>query len=155
MLGDRIYTVGERSIAEVDADTGEMLRIGNVGADTAVSGAPVLRGDIFYLPTVTHGVLMLNRDTLEVIGYMDTLPSVIFTSPYAYGEIRTVEGSPVVLGNLIVFTGNDGYLRICRSADGVETKKIYLGSPSTVSPVVDGGAVYTADFFGRIAKFTL
>lgn len=153
--GDVIYAVGGRTVTAVDPSTGEITRQKDVGCDTAVSGAPVILGDTLYLPTATGGVLALDKYSFEELGRISTDPACLFTPPYAYGNIQTVEGSPVMLGDCILFAGSDGYIRLFDRERGEERTRIFIGSPTLVSPIPCGDSVYTADFSGRIAKFIL
>jgi hypothetical protein len=79
------------------------------------------------------------------------------TSPYIYGDIQTVEGSPVVLGEDLIFAASDGTVRICDKKSGAERRVIHIGAPTVLPPVLTDGntAVLIGDHQGSLTKFAL
>lgn len=150
-----IYAVGAKSVMKVDPLTGEILREVSLGCDTAVGGAPVLDGDELYLPTVERGVLALDCETLAVKRGFGTAPSALFTPPYAHGNLQTVEGTPAVEGDRLIFSGSDGCLRVFDKNTAELLRCVSIGAPSLTPPVLRGGCVYVADFLGGVSKFGL
>ena len=152
---DTIYAAGNESIIAVDAGTGESLAENHLGYRLDVSGAPTLDGDTLYFPSGNMGVFSADRNTLRLKEHFPTERTRLYSSPYIYGNIQTVEGSPVIHNELIIFTSSDGYLYLYGKDDGQLRRRIYLGAPSTVSPLVGKGWAITADFSGRVTKFKL
>jgi hypothetical protein len=69
--------------------------------------------------------------------------------------VQTVEGSPVIDGDRLIFAGSDGVLRIY-SKDAAELQRaISVGAPCITTPLLDRDTVYVADFDGFVTKFQM
>ena len=79
----------------------------------------------------------------------------MLTAPYIYGPAQTVEGSPVIIGDQLIFAGSDGMLRIYDKHTAALKKVISIGAPCVSTPLLDKNTVYTADFDGYVTKFQL
>lgn len=149
VLGDAIYSAGNRALVKVDAATGEILKETRPGGVYDVSGAPVYDNGILYYPTASHGVIAVDPETLEQIREYPCDSALLLTCPYLMHGC-TVEGSPVIDGERLLFAGSDGNLWIYRKKDAALLKKHALGAPCTVSPVVEGDRAYLCDFDGKV-----
>jgi outer membrane protein assembly factor BamB len=139
----------------VDANSGELLKQNAMPSSMNASGSPAIDGEDIYYPSAEKGVIALKRETLELKCIYPSGATLLFTAPYVRGDAQMVEASPIVLGNLIVFTASDGYLYVYDKNTAELVKKICLGAPSLVKPAIDGNAVYVGDFDGKISKLTL
>ncbi len=154
LTDDMIYTCGSRSVASVDPDTGEIVNSRNLGYVMDVCGSPVIDGDTLYYPTAEKGVLAIDKNTLEIQRHFACGQTRLYTSPYMYGDLQTVEGTPVLQGNHLIFAASDGTVRFYNKNTAMLDRLIRIGSPATVSPVLteDGGMII-ADFLGRVTKY--
>ena len=150
-----IYAAGYCHFAMVDPMTGSYMVVKESGEQVDVSGAPALMGDTLYFPTFTGGVIAVDSQTLEEKNRF--LPGVtkLFTAPYMSMAEFGVEASPVLRENEVCFAALDGYVYIYERANGQLRKKLSMGAPCTVSPVVRKQEIITADFLGRVTKFNL
>lgn len=148
-----IYACGLDDIAKVDPVKGEMVKVVNIGKRMDVSGAPVLDGDTLYYPSAATGVIAVDPESMECLRTFPTDNAVLFSSPYLFGEMQTVEGSPIIDGDELIFTASDGNLWIYDKHTAQVKRKIHLGAPSMVSPLVTDEALIVADFAGHITKF--
>ena len=153
-----IYTCGNESVALVDPVTGTLLKethLENCRID--VSGAPALDGDTLYYPSGKNGVIAVDKRTMEEKFRIPCGVARLCTSPYIYCEIQTVEGTPVILGDSLIFAASDGTVRVCDKATGTERRVIHIGAPTVLPPVlVDGGkAILIADHSGTVTKFEI
>lgn len=154
--GDVIYTCGSRSVVSVNAETGEIILDRNLGYTMDVCGSPVVDGDTLYYPTAEKGVLAIDKHTLEIKRHFACEKTRLYTSPYIYGDLQTVEGTPVLQGNHLIFAASDGTVRFYNKNTAMLDRLIRIGSPATVSPVLteDGGMII-ADFLGRVTKYKM
>ena len=79
----------------------------------------------------------------------------LFTAPYFYGNIQTVETTPVIRGDRLIFASSDGCVYIYDKRTAFLMRKITVGAPLIASPVVGDGYLITADFDGCVKKFAL
>ena len=156
VYGDVIYSSGDVDVIKLSAETGEFIcEAKNVGCRTDVSGAPVLDGDTVYYPTARCGVLGLDAETLDVKTVFPCGNAEVFSVPYEAGEIQTVEGSPIVSGDTLIFAASDGFVYFYDKNTAWLKKKIDIGAASTVTPIITSDHIITADFYGRITKYRL
>ncbi len=150
-----IYSGGMCDLSKLDAKTGVTLATAYSASRIDVSGAPVISGDTIYYPTGNKGVLGFDKETFALTLSFPSGTSKLYTSPYIYGDISTVEGSPVIVGDDLIFSGSDGYIHIYDKNTACEKNKICIGAPSSVSPVVTQDGIITADFDGYVTKFKI
>ena len=150
IMDNRIFTAGGGGFGEFDLETGELITEAKTGLKVDCSGAPVYDGELLYYPTASHGVVAVEKETLEIVRYYACGNAKIFTSPYVYGQVQMAEGSPVISGNLIYFTANDGCLYIYEKDTAKLLCKKNIGAPSLVTPIVCGTQVICADVYGNI-----
>ncbi len=156
VYGDIIYSSGDVDVIKLSAETGEFIcEAKNVGCRTDVSGAPTLDGDTVYYGTASRGVLALDAETLDVKKVFPCGNAEVFSVPYEAGEIQTVEGSPIVCGDTLIFAASDGAVYFYDKNTAWLKKKIDIGAATTVRPIVKDEYIVTADFYGRITKYKL
>ena len=148
-----IHSCGMDDVVMVDPVEGKMVKIGPMGRRMDVSGAPVMDGKVLYYPSAAMGVVAVDADTMERIHVYPTENAALFTSPYLFGNIQTVEGSPVIDGDELIFAASDGNLWIYDKNTAQVKRKIHLGAPSIASPIVTPDAIITVDFSGHVMKF--
>ena len=155
LCGDKFIERGLTFVGYMDVSTGEMLKKTDTGIRVDVMGQCVIDEDKIYVPTAISGVLVLDKESLEHKGTFCTGASRLFTSPYIHGSIQTVETTPIVSGEKLIFGASDGYVYVYNKNNGCLIKKINAGSPILATPFVDGEYIYTADFEGNVKKFNI
>jgi len=154
IVGDLIYAPSLDSMVVLDAESGSLLREKNLQIRMDVSGVSAEDDDCLYCPTAKDGVIALNQKTMGVVGRFSTAEAVLLTSPYVTAGVQTVESSPVLDGELLIFTASDGCLYVYNKKDGLLCRRISLGAPSLVAPIVTETAFYTADYDGKVKKLS-
>ena len=153
LAGDKIYAVRLNTAYELSADTGETLRSVDTGNRLDVGGAPAFDGKTLFYPSVHNGVVAIDVESFTVTKYYQCGTTGICVSPYAHGTFRSMEATPIVDGNELIFTALDGGLYRYDIESGELNSKSFAGSPIVVAPIVTEDAIYTADFDGRITRF--
>lgn len=152
-----LYVTAWEALLLMDPHTGEILRrrefMPSPGFE--VSGAPLFHEGKIFIPTIRKGVIVLDENTLEVVGYLSTGLAKLFTAPYSHGYIQTVEGSVRVYGDTILLTDSAGTLRSYDKNTFTPIHQAFLGAPSLVSPLLLDDKIVTADFNGSVKAFPL
>lgn len=65
---------------------------------------------VAYIPTANKGVVAFDTENKEILWSFETDDSILFTAPYVGKGVKTVEASPAIDGNRLIFGGNDGFL---------------------------------------------
>ena len=155
VIGDEIYSCGNRTAYVISAETGEILRQASLTDRTDVSGIPLEVGEELYFPMVDCGVLAVRRDTLERVRTYSTEKTCFSSSPYVSGETETVEGGVQLWNGQLLFAGLDGNVHFYGREDARLLRRIRVGRPITVAPLLLGERLIVADFFGRLTCFPL
>lgn len=81
--------------------------------------------------------------------------SLVYTAPYARPSAATVESSPILAGDLIIFGASDGYLYAIDKSNGRILTKINLGAPVWNRVCLKDNNLFVADFSGNLSCFSL
>lgn len=151
----RIYGCGQNQVYSLELATGKLLHSRQMDFYLDSPGRGVIEGQTLYLGTSEKGVVALDKDTFEVLRFYPAGPAALLTAPYLYGPVQTVEGSPILDGDRLIFAGSDGYIRVYEKDTAQPLLSISIGAPCINTPLWDGEYLYTADFSGHISKFKL
>ncbi len=150
-----IYTASLDRVLILDAASGRLLREKRIGCRLDVAGAPVLDEGELYYPTAECGVLALDAGSLEIVRRFPTEKAALFTSPYLYGDLQTVESDPQIIGDKLFFAASDGTLRIYAKKTAELFRKIDVGAPVIATPAAGEGWVIAGDFVGNVTKYEI
>ena len=167
--GDFVYTGGFNKLQKLDAVTGETLLEGDLGTVAEEMGAPrvesdgqcngsgaaAVDGDVLYCPTASAGVLAVDKNTLEVLRRFPCGTAALLTAPYVMKGCQTVEDTPIVRGDTLIFAANDGKVYFYDKHTAQLQKAITLPGAPLVAPVVEEDVMYTVDFDGNVCKYKM
>lgn len=152
---DGIYLGGLYTLAKICPETGKSLFTKPAKARMDVSGAPECDGKNLYFPTGDKGVMAVDKETLEFVGFFPASKSHLFTAPYLYGNICSVESTPVLFKDMLIFTAADGYIYFYNKNTFELVKKISTGQPVIARAIIAKDKVIACTFFGKICAFDL
>jgi len=151
--GNEIYVAGMANAARLDAESGKTVFTEYIAARVDVGGAPVLSDGKLYFPTGNSGVVAVEEKDFKVSLFFPAGRAKLFSSPYIHGDISTVEGTPVIWGNRIIFGSSDGSVYVYDKTNAKLIKRLCAGAPITASPIVSDNYIVAADYSGKITKF--
>lgn len=151
-----ILAADDDSVATFDLSTGEISKTTFEGYNFGSSGQPVIDGNIAYLPTATKGIVAFNLDTKQIVWEMQPETGLVFTACYTNASNGiTVEGTPVLSGNELIFGASDGYVYRLNKADGSVLSKVNVGAPILGKVAVNAdGSIIVGDFAGRVTRIS-
>ncbi len=155
LVDDTLFVTALKAVVKMDPSTGKIFRTLPVPYELQVATTPLVTDRLIVLGTSTDGLVAFDRQTMKEVWKAKTGPSLIYTSPYSKPLSATVETSPLLIGNLIVFGASDGYFYAVNEADGTIVEKIELGAPILGAACITGNVIYVADFSGNIFCFSL
>ena len=155
ICGDILYGCGQDWVYRHELATGKLLKALQTGIYMDSPGSAVIDGDVFYCGTSEKGVVAMDKETFEVLRFYPAGPTAVLTAPYIYGDAQTVEGSPIIDGDRLIFAASDGMLRVYDKNTAVLQKQISIGAPCITTPILREGCVYLADLDGFVSKFKL
>ncbi|MDW4497027.1 PQQ-binding-like beta-propeller repeat protein [Sulfitobacter sp. D35] len=148
IVGNRVY-VGNQSgrIVALNLGSGERIWTAREGAVGPVFPA----GDSLFVISDINELLRLNAsDGSRVWGV--ELPNFTRERPRKRFEVYAHYG-PILAGNRIVVSGNDGVLRFFDPRDGRQVGAVEVPGGATTAPVVAGGTLYVVSASGQLLAY--
>lgn len=151
--GDEIWrayrgeTAGEKSEVPLGDETGTPA----VGEEiVCLGGAPVKWPGEESLTAAMHG---FDKQTGRLLWRFPVEIGVISSVPYHRGE-PTITSSPVIIGQVVYFGANDGYLYALDVNEGKLLWRYRLGVPIASTVAVSGNTIAVAAWDGTVYAFT-
>lgn len=153
---DKIYFAHNSKLMVLDLKSGKVLKEKELEAynfDTA--SKPIITGDIGYFNTVNAGIVAINLTNFETVWNFKTKKSLVYTSQYSNGDVKTVEGSMLERDGKLYFGASDGYVYIIDKATGKKMNEFNIGSPIFNSLAFYGDKILVSDFSGNVTLIDL
>lgn len=152
--GSRLLVADDDAVEIVNLENGEISKTNFEDYNFGSSGQPVIDGNIAYLPTATKGIVAFNLNTQQIVWEMQPGTALAFTACYTNAKnALTVEGTPMLSGDQLIFAASDGYLYHINKADGSVLSKTNIGAPVFGKVALNAdGSVIAGDFAGRITR---
>ncbi len=148
-----VYLASGNQLSLINPRSGDVLKQAATDFSLHAATAPVVTRDRVYVATADKGVAAFNRLTFKQEWNYNTAPAMVYTVPYTQNYECTVETSPVLIGNTLVFGASDGHLYGVDAATGRFCWKRNLGAPIIASAAVSGNAMFVLDFSGNLYCF--
>lgn len=151
---DTVLVADDDAIMLVDADSGKITSKTEFEEyNFASSGQPVYRDGTAYIPTANKGLIAFDVNSKEIIWKFETDKSILFTSPYVGKNSMTVEASPILDGDKLIFGANDGYIYTLDAKTGTLLNKRLAGSAVLGEAALYDGRIYAGTFDGYIVCY--
>lgn len=152
---DQLYIISGKSIFIIDPASGTIIRQKEINEfNLDVTSTPLITDHEIIFGTAGNGVLALDKEFLGVKWNTVTGQSLIFTSPYTTVPSATVETSPILSTNGIIYIGaSDGYLYGIKSGTGEIIWKTKTGAPFLSTVAISGNTLIAADYSGNVYCF--
>lgn len=151
-----VYLASRDELFLINPQSGDILKSAvQPGITFEGACAPVVTKKMVYVATADNGVVAFDRLTFKPVWTYATRPALFYSVPYYQDFQNSVETSPVLVGNTLVFGASDGWLYGVDAETGRFLWKRNLGAPIFSSPAVSGDALYVADFSGNLYCFKI
>lgn len=150
-----VYLASSDGLFLINPKSGDVLKSAEVEVSFNSACAPVVTPKMVYVATADKGVMAFDRLTFKPVWTYMTRPAMFYSVPYYQDFQNSVETSPVLIGETLVFGASDGYLYGVNAENGRFQWKRNLGAPIFSSPAVSGDALYVADFSGNLYCFKI
>ena len=152
--GDTMLVADDDAIMLVDSNSGEIISKTIFEEYSFSSSAqPAYRDGVAYIPTSNEGLVAFDVSNEKVLWNFKTKESILFTAPYKGKGSRTVESSPILDGDSLIFGANDGFIYIVDINTGKEIKRLNAGSAVLGKVAVTEDKIYAGAFNGYIVCF--
>lgn len=154
MHGTLLYLVSEKSFFILDAKTGKVIVRKPLKYNVDVTSTPLLTDNEIIFGSADHGLIALDRETLEEKWTTPVGDALIYTSPYSRKRSTTIETSPVISGKTIYVGASDGVLYGINKENGEKVWTYATGSPILASLAISGNTLIAVDFGGNVYLFS-
>jgi outer membrane protein assembly factor BamB len=104
-----------------------------------------------FVPTTERGMGIYNADTLDLITYIGTSPSLIAAATYNPIGEQTVFGKPIIDDGILIFAAADGNVYFC-DAESYEVKRtVSIGHPILSGIIKTDFGYCVTDFDGGVS----
>jgi outer membrane protein assembly factor BamB len=152
-VDDTLFVTAERALVRMNPFNGSLYKVNRVPYDLQVASTPLVTETIIVTGTSAEGLAAYDRFSSQELWKVKPGISLVYTAPYSKPPASTVETSPVMAGNMIIFGASDGYLYGVDHDNGRIIVKINLGAPVFSTPCLTDNLLYVADFSGNISCF--
>lgn len=149
-----IYTTSY-CLMEISARTGEVVKRVQHPHVYNTPSMPVIADSMVVVGTSNHGMTAYKLSDFSQVWNYTTMPALVYTSPYTKTYEQTIETTPVIWGDKVIFGANDGYIYCCTLAKGEYVWRYNTGLPVLATPVIDGDYLYIIDMGGCLKKLDL
>lgn len=153
---NQLLVADDNAIMLIDSGNGKILSKSTYDEyKFSSSGRPAFLDGIAYIPTANEGIVAFDINSKKIIWNFKTEENILFTAPYVSKGEKTVEASPVLSGDSLIFGANDGYIYLIDIKSGEIINKYFAGSAVLGSPVSDGERLYAAAFNGYAVCYSI
>lgn len=152
---DTLFLATTNKLMKIEARTGKVLQSENYDVDFSVAAAPLLTPNVIYCATSNKGIAAFDRHTLKQLWGYNSAPAMFYSVPYSQDFQCSVESSPVLYNDVVIFAATDGNLYGVNAKNGSTEFKRRLGSPIFSTPTVQQDNLLVSDFAGNIMKLNL
>lgn len=146
-----LLAADSNAIMIIDSNTGKITNKTTLEEyNFSTSAQPVINGNTAYIPTANKGILAYDLSSYKVIWETETGKSLIYTAPYTSGSSQTIEPTPILVDNSLIFGASDGILYRISTENGEIEKTTVIGAPVFGSADTDGKHLFVSDFSGRV-----
>lgn len=152
--GDTLLVADDDAVMLVSLADGKITSKTNFdGYNFSSSAQPVCLDGTAYIPTADKGIIAFDLKSKRIIWKFETGDSILFTAPYVGKGSKTVESTPVIDGESLVFGANDGFVYALDIKTGNLIYKKQVGSAVLGKTVVTDNRIYTSAFDGYVVCY--
>ena len=141
---------GLGNLFQLDLKTGKNLQLIPTNMQNTGTSAPIIL-DATYIVAGSHpGIAAYDRETGEKIWQFEVDEALFYTPSYYADHQQSIETTPVLLGDKIVFGAMDGCVYVLDAGNGKLLWKTKLGAPVLTTVAVSDTRIFMCDFAGNI-----
>lgn len=153
-IDNNLLVADSNAIMLVNGENGELISKKEFDEyDFSSSGQPLFENGTAYIPTANSGLVAYDLANENILWNCQTKESILFTPPYKGKGSQTVESTPILHNDSIIFGANDGFIYSVNIKTGEVEKTYSMGSAVLGKVLLDNERIYAGCFDGYIACF--
>lgn len=150
-VDNTLWLTQNEKLYKLDPKTGKTVESFVTGMSHTGNSVPVINDNIVFVGSTDKGIAALDKNTGKGIWNFKTDHALFHTPPYTSDRQRTVETSPLLLGDKLIVGAMDGNLWILDADSGKLLQKFSFGVPILSTPAVSGNCIFISDFAGDVS----
>lgn len=147
--GKTLLVADDDAIMLVDIESGKITSKKTLeDYDFSSSGQPAFKDGTAYIPTSENGIVAYDINKEKIIWEYKTGSNILCTAPYVGKDSSTVEASPIIDGENLIFGANDGYVYVLDASTGKPVDAKNAGSAVLGEAAAENGKIYASTFDG-------
>ncbi|MCT4586911.1 MAG: PQQ-binding-like beta-propeller repeat protein [Carboxylicivirga sp.] len=146
--GNKDFGLG--NLFQLNQETGETINKFPTKMQNTGTSAPVVLEDKVIVAGSHPGVAAFKKETGDRIWQFEVGESLLYTPSYFADRQQTIESTPVLVGDKVVFGAMDGCLYVLNADNGQLLWKTKVGAPIITSVAVTNNKIYVCDFAGNV-----
>ncbi|TDN95885.1 PQQ-binding-like beta-propeller repeat protein [Sunxiuqinia elliptica] len=138
---------------QLELKTGKTIQTYETGMQQTGTSAPIILKDRFIVAGSHPGITAVSRETGEQLWRFEVEPALLYTPSYYADRQQSIESTPLLIGDKLVFGAMDGRVYALDAISGKLLWRTELGAPVVTSVAVDGKRFYICDFAGNVYCF--
>ncbi|AWW32202.1 hypothetical protein DN752_19800 [Echinicola strongylocentroti] len=151
--------VAERSslttnkLHEIAPATGKTLTVMETGMTNTGTSAPIVTGNKLVIAGAHPGIAAFDKIQKKQLWEFQVDKAMFYTPSYFENQEQSIESTPVLVGDLLIFGAMDGNVYAVNVHDGKLLWKTRLGAPVMTTAAISSNGFYISDFAGNIYCF--
>ncbi|TKG97407.1 hypothetical protein EYV94_02980 [Puteibacter caeruleilacunae] len=141
---------GKGALFQLDPKTGKTIKKTATGMQHTGTSAPLILENQFIVASSDPGIAAIERESGKKKWQFEVGDALLYTPSYFSDRQQSIESTPVLIGDKVVFGAMDGCVYVLDSATGRLMWKAELGAPVMTSVAVADHCIYICDFAGNI-----
>ncbi|WP_161599215.1 outer membrane protein assembly factor BamB family protein [Algoriphagus machipongonensis] len=144
---------GESKLFQLSVETGETISSMETGMMNTGTSTPIVLKDQFILAGSHPGVVSFDKDSGKKQWEFEVDPALFYTPSYFSDQQQSIESTPILVGDHLIFGAMDGKLYVLEANSGKLIWKTHLGAPIMTSAAISENGFFICDFAGNIYYF--
>ena len=152
LVGDYIYAPSRYSIIKIDKN-GNTVKKSEKHSEKFFNSTstPLYYNGKLLVPSTECGLGIFDADTLDLIKYIHTSPSLIAAASYNPKGETSVFGTPIIDDDTLIFTAGDGKVYFCDLENFEIKRTVSIGHPILTGVTKTENGYCVTDFDGGIS----
>ncbi|MCL3782024.1 hypothetical protein EMN47_16680 [Prolixibacteraceae bacterium JC049] len=145
---------GKGAIHQLDLSTGKTIRKIPTQMQHTGTSSPIILKEKAIVASSHPGIAAIELETGNKLWEFEVGSPMLYTPSYFSDNQQSIETTPVLIGNHIVFGAMDGFIYVLDVNSGKLLWKANVGAPILTTVAVDNTSFYVCDFAGNVYAYT-
>lgn len=152
-VDDFLWVAEGDKLFKLEPSTGKTVHAMKTNLQHTGTSAPIKNGERVIVASSHPGIAAYDLYLGKQIWQHEVDPALFYTPSYFSDQQRSIESTPIQVGDHVILGGMDGNVRVVDANDGRLLWKMSLGAPILTSAAINENGFFICDFAGNIYCF--